>query len=35
MLFLEKCIKGNVILNGLKLDLQPSIRNRDEEFLTC
>ena len=35
MLFLEKCIKGNVIPNGLKLDLQPSIRNRDEEFLTC
>ena len=35
MLFLEICIMGNVILNGLKLDLQPSIRNLDEKFLTC
>ena len=33
-LFLEKCITENVIPNGLKLDLQPTIGNHDEEFLT-
>ena len=35
MLFLEECITGNVIPNGLKLDLQPTIRNHDGKFLTC
>ena len=33
--FLEKCIAENVIPNGLKLELQPTIGNHDEEFLSC
>ena len=35
MLFLEKWIMENVISNGLKLDLQPTIGNHDIEFLPC
>ena len=34
-LFLEKCITKNVIPNGLKLELEPTIGNHDEEFLSC
>ena len=33
--FLEKCITENVIPNGLKLELEPTIGNHDEEFLSC
>ena len=32
-LFLEKCITKNVIPNGLKLELEPTIGNYDEEFI--
>ena len=31
--FLVKCLEGNVIPKGLRLDLEPSIGNHDEEFL--
>ena len=33
--FLEKCITENVIPNGLKLELEPTIGKHDEEFLSC
>ena len=32
--FLEKCITENVIPNGLKLELEPTIGNHDEEFIS-
>ena len=31
--FLVKCLEGNIIPKGLRLDLEPSIGNHDEEFL--
>ena len=31
--FLTKCMEGNVIPRGLRLELEPSIGNHDEEFL--
>lgn len=32
--FLERCITGNVIPNGLKIELEASIGNHNEQFLT-
>ena len=32
--FLQKCLENNVVPKGLKLELEPSIGNHDEEFLT-
>ena len=32
--FLNKCLTNNLIPNGLKVYIEPSIGNRDEEFLT-
>ena len=32
---IEKCITENVIPNGLKLELEPTIGNHNEEFLSC
>ena len=32
---LEKCITDNAIPKGLKLELEPTIANHDEEFLSC
>ena len=31
--FLQKCLDNNIIPNGLRLDLEPTIGNHDEEFL--
>ena len=31
--FLKKCLDNNIIPNGLRLDLEPTIGNHDEEFL--
>ena len=31
--FLEKCIKDKVIPEGLRIHVEPSIRNHDDEFL--
>ena len=32
--FLTKCVKEKVIPNGLRIDLEPSIGNHDDDFLT-
>ena len=32
--FLERCLIGNVIPNGLKIELEASIGNHNEQFLT-
>ena len=32
--FLTRCLTGNVIPNGLRIELEPSIGNHDEDFLT-
>ena len=32
-LFLRKCLDNNIIPNGLRLELEPSIGNHDEDFL--
>ena len=31
--FLQKCLDNNIVPNGLRLDLEPTIGNHDEEFL--
>ena len=31
--FLQKCLDNDIIPNGLRLDLEPTIGNHDEEFL--
>ena len=31
--FLSQCIKSKMILKGLKLELEPTICNHDQEFL--